>query len=99
MTATLSSRRAGAPLFERRFPSLAYDRLNDFERAPGLPFLPLASTWMGKDQAAQMMRRIAVNSMSGLGERIVIICPQNIELNFSREWTRYGLLSDLKMRE
>jgi hypothetical protein len=68
MTATLSSSSADALLFEWRLPRLAEDRLDDFERAPGLPFLPFASTRAEKGQATKMMRRTAVSSVRYLGD-------------------------------
>jgi hypothetical protein len=76
MTATS---RSAAPLFERRCPRLAEDRLDDLERETDLPFLPFASAGAEKGQATKMISRIAVVSVNGVGERNIIVYPQNIK--------------------
>jgi hypothetical protein len=66
-------------LFEWRCPRLAEDRLDDLERETDLPFLPFASAGAEKGQATKMISRIAVVSVNGVGERNIIVYPQNIK--------------------
>jgi hypothetical protein len=65
MTATS---RSAATLCDLRWPRLAEDRLDDFERDADLPFLPFASAREEKGQATKMIRRTAVNSVKGPGD-------------------------------